>query len=119
MVRIEGLAAKVQEARRVQEDTIKDIDSLCWAILQDESHGAAVPTPMRELVRLREPNVEVIPTASYHFAGVYCFGRGVFVGQRKMGTEFAYHRLTRLRRQLCVSEINGLGRCAGGRTACL
>jgi type I restriction enzyme S subunit len=27
---------------------------------------------------------------------VYCFGRGVFLGQQRMGSEFAYRRLTRL-----------------------
>src|SRR6202022_552169 len=37
--------------------------------------------PMSELVCLREPDVEVRRDETYHFAGVYCFGRGVFVGQ--------------------------------------
>ena len=34
---------------------------------------------------------------TYHFAGVYCFGRGVFVGERKTGLDFSYPKLTRLR----------------------
>jgi type I restriction enzyme S subunit len=51
---------------------------------------------MRELVRLREPDVSVHPTEIYHFAGVYSFGRGVFRSKRKTGSEFSYKRLTKL-----------------------
>lgn len=52
---------------------------------------------MRELVKLRPPDVTVRADESYQFAGVYCFGRGVFKAARKSGMEFAYPRLTRLR----------------------
>jgi type I restriction enzyme S subunit len=52
---------------------------------------------MSELVRLRQPNVEVKSDEVYHFAGVYCFGGGVFLGQRKTGMEFRYTKLTRLK----------------------
>lgn len=38
-----------------------------------------------EVLRLRAPDVAVEPTQSYQFAGVYCFGRGVFRGQEKQG----------------------------------
>lgn len=51
---------------------------------------------MREIVRLREPDVLVQGDQTYHFAGVYSFGRGVFQGQRKFGMETTYPRLTRL-----------------------
>jgi type I restriction enzyme S subunit len=50
-----------------------------------------------EVLRLRAPDVAVEPTQSYQFAGVYCFGRGVFRGQEKLGSEFAYRKLTRVR----------------------
>ncbi len=36
-------------------------------------------------------------TAQYRFAGVYSFGRGVFPGAVKMGSEFAYERLSTVR----------------------
>jgi type I restriction enzyme S subunit len=52
---------------------------------------------MRELVRLIEPDVVVSPEETYHFAGVYSFGRGVFKGQLLSGTQFSYKSLTRLR----------------------
>jgi type I restriction enzyme S subunit len=53
--------------------------------------------PLGEVLSLREPDVEVSPDQEYRFAGVYCFGRGAFVGQKKLGREFSYPRLTRLR----------------------
>ncbi len=51
---------------------------------------------MSELVTLRKCDVVVRPDVMYEFAGVYSFGRGLFRGQRKAGSEFAYTRLTRL-----------------------
>jgi type I restriction enzyme, S subunit len=57
----------------------------------------ANPTPMRKLVKLRSPDVTVRSDETYQFAGVYCFGRGVFKGDLKSGMDFAYPRLTRLR----------------------
>lgn len=52
---------------------------------------------MRTLVRLRECDVIVRAEENYDFAGVYCFGKGVFKGQRKSGSQFAYSKLTRLK----------------------
>ncbi|XXY46565.1 N-6 DNA methylase [Sorangium sp. So ce269] len=52
---------------------------------------------LRELLMLRELDVEVKPNEMYQFAGVYSFGGGVFQGGRKLGSDFAYKQLTRLR----------------------
>jgi type I restriction enzyme S subunit len=52
--------------------------------------------PLGEVLKLRTPDVEVRSDGEYHFAGILCFGRGAFQGQRKTGLEFAYKRLTRL-----------------------
>jgi type I restriction enzyme S subunit len=41
--------------------------------------------------------VIVEPDVSYQFAGVYSFGRGVFKGGVKTGTEFAYPKLSRIK----------------------
>ncbi|WP_135470787.1 restriction endonuclease subunit S [Crenalkalicoccus roseus] len=65
------------------------------ALIADQAGGAT--TPMRELVKLREPDVTVDRSATYEFAGVYSFGRGVFRAGTKSGMDFAYPRLTRLR----------------------
>ena len=50
-----------------------------------------------EVLRRRSPDVCVEPMQTYQFAGVYCFGRGVFRGQERLGSAFAYKTLTRLR----------------------
>ena len=50
------------------------------------------------VLRQRVPDVMVDPTETYNFAGVYSFARGVFHGQPRLGSEFSYRRLTRLRK---------------------
>lgn len=94
---IEALAAKIEDATRLIHGSDDGLEALCRAILHDTSQGELTPTPMSELVTLRQPDVIVSSDETYHFAGVYCFGRGVFVGQKKSGMEFAYPRLTKLR----------------------
>jgi type I restriction enzyme S subunit len=95
VARIEQLAAQIHEARALRQQAAEEVEALCRSII---SHDAeAMPTPMRELVRLRSPDVIVSPNETYQFAGVYCFGRGVFRGQMKLGMDFAYPRLTRLK----------------------
>jgi type I restriction enzyme, S subunit len=51
-----------------------------------------------EILRQRAPDTTVDPTETYNFAGVYSFARGVFRGQARLGGEFSYRRLTRLRK---------------------
>jgi type I restriction enzyme S subunit len=52
--------------------------------------------PTGRFMSLRTADVSVTANEEYHFAGVYCFGNGAFVGQKKLGMDFAYKRLTRL-----------------------
>ncbi len=93
--RVDELTSCIREALSRQAELANEATCLCRSILlNDES---AKRTPMRELVQLREPDVIVHPEELYQFAGVYCFGKGVFKGQMKAGIEFAYARLTRLR----------------------
>lgn len=95
VARIEELAAQIHEARTLRHQAAESAEALLRSIL---SHDDKVkPTPMRELVELRAPDVTVRADETYQFAGVYCFGRGVFKAQRKSGMDFAYPRLTRLR----------------------
>lgn len=96
VARIEELAAKIEEARVLYQQLAIDYGNLCRSFIFDNSNNDCVYTPMRELVRLRESDVFTQPEGQYHFAGVYCFGKGVFRGQCRFGTEFAYGRLTRL-----------------------
>jgi type I restriction enzyme S subunit len=95
MARIEAIAGEVATAKGLQHELVGDADQLCRKLLQDDPDAS--PTPLRDLVSLRPPDVHVQADQEYHFAGVYCFGRGVFVGERKTGLDFSYPRLTRLR----------------------
>jgi type I restriction enzyme S subunit len=94
VARIEELAAKVEEARGLRLNLQKEILALPRALLSHQLSDRKIR--VGEFAALRPPNVKVDPLEEYHFAGVYSFGRGVFRGQRKLGNEFSYPRLTRL-----------------------
>lgn len=98
VARVEALAARIEEARGLQSDLGKTVGAFCQTFFADKLENELQLVPMKELVTLRTPDVQVEASESYHFAGVYCFGRGVFRGGQKQGSEFAYPRLTRLRR---------------------
>lgn len=93
--KILDLVAIINEARSLRRQTIEECKALCLSILFNDSQAPLVP--MRDLVRLRSQDVTVRREDTYQFAGVYCFGRGVFRGTKKSGMDFAYKRLTRLR----------------------
>jgi type I restriction enzyme S subunit len=95
VARIEELAAQLSEARTLRRQADDEADALLRSILTHDEEST--PTRMRELVKLRSPDVTVRPDETYQFAGVYCFGRGVFKAGRKSGMDFAYSHLTRLR----------------------
>lgn len=97
VARIDSLVAKINEAKDLKLKSKMESEQICRAILRDERYGKVSPIPMRELVTWRKPHVDVLPTDTYEFAGVYCFGRGVFRGARKSGTNFAYKKLTQIR----------------------
>jgi type I restriction enzyme S subunit len=92
---IEELKEKVKQARQLRGRAVSAGEAMLRSVLLADEDLA--PTPMHNLVRQRDPDVDVRPAEVYEFAGVYSFRRGVFKGQAKAGTEFAYPRLTRLR----------------------
>jgi type I restriction enzyme S subunit len=94
---LDALSAKIVEAKRLVQETSEGFDKLCRSVLRDSNFGDPIPTPMSELVSLRSADVSVEADQVYQFAGVYCFGKGAFVGQHKSGMDFQYPRLTRLR----------------------
>lgn len=94
VARIDELAAKVDEARASRRASDLETEALPRAILAADKSGRRIV--VGRFASLRPPDVRVLPTEQYHFAGVYSFGRGVFPSVRKMGSEFAYPRLTRL-----------------------
>jgi type I restriction enzyme S subunit len=95
-VMIGRMAEGIGEAVRLRKEVSERSDQLCRAILAANGGAPPTPTPMSGLVELRPLDTEVRPDKPYHFAGVYCFGRGVFSGSVKSGAEFSYQRLTRL-----------------------
>jgi type I restriction enzyme S subunit len=97
VARIEAVAAKIEEARGLQRQVLDQLDALCRSMIMYDARTTGQLTAMRDLVRLRQPDVVVRPNGEYQFAGVYSFGRGVFRGERKSGMQTAYARLTRLR----------------------
>lgn len=92
---IEKLAVKIEEARGLRRQTVDEAETLCRSIIFGDPN--AVFTPMCELVRQRGHDVQVKTDQTYHFAGVYCFGRGIFRGQKKSGIDFAYKQLGQLK----------------------
>lgn len=93
--RIEELAAKIEEARGLRRQSMEEAEILCRSLVFGDKKS--VLTPMYELVRPRGHTVNVKADETYHFAGVYCFGRGVFRGQKKSGMDFAYKQLGQLK----------------------
>jgi type I restriction enzyme S subunit len=94
VARLETIASKAKEAASLTTETAEASVALCRGILASDDETRL---PMRELVTLREPDVSVQTDATYAFAGVLCFGRGVFASQTRAGSEFAYRKLTTLR----------------------
>lgn len=94
VAKIEQVVGRLEAAHSLQGGVALELDLLARSILDNDPHS--IPTPIQELVRLRSPDVRVRPDESYNFAGVYCFGRGVFRSCSKSGMEFAYSQLTTL-----------------------
>lgn len=94
VARIEEVASQIMEARTLREESIREGELLLRSILAHDK--LAPPVRMSELVRLRATDVVVQADQKYEFAGVYCFGRGMFRSGQKSGMEFAYKRLTRV-----------------------
>ena len=95
VARIEKLAMRIEEATRLRNQIVAECEAMCRGMI---TAGTGIPlVPVGDVARQRQPDVTVNPDESYDFAGVYCFGRGVFRGPRRAGSEFSYRRLTRLR----------------------
>lgn len=95
VAQLNELVTKIEEARRLRRQATEEADALCRSIVFGDPN--AVLTSMCELVRQRGHDVQVKADQLYHFAGVYCFGRGVFRGQKKSGLDFAYKQLGQLK----------------------
>lgn len=97
VARIKEFRAKIDEARGLSEAAAAHAEALCRSFLFSPESERWPLTSMRDVVALREPDTVVSPSEEYPFAGVFCFGRGIFKAGRKMGATFGYRVLTRLR----------------------
>jgi len=93
--RLGAVEARLRELTLLRAAREADCQQLLRTLMSTDAGVALVP--MSDLVQLREPDVTVDRSATYEFAGVYSFGRGVFRAGTKAGMEFAYPRLSRLR----------------------
>src|ERR1035438_9001399 len=57
VARIEELAAQIGEARTLRQQAVEEAEELCRSIIMTDTEPT--PTALRELVRLRRPDVEV------------------------------------------------------------
>lgn len=95
VARIDAVQRQLQAANKLRKSAIAELHALCRAlVLNDPSTKQMM---IAEVVQQKPLNVDVEPDVSYQFAGVYSFGRGVFKGGVKTGTEFAYPKLSRIK----------------------
>jgi type I restriction enzyme S subunit len=92
---IGAVRSDLEAALSLDAQTLAEADHFCRSLLRQDKDASQ--RTLREIVSLRAPDVNVSGDETYHFAGVYSFGRGVFAGARKSGLEFSYPKLTRLR----------------------
>lgn len=97
VARLDALAEKTREVEAHLDAVERDAERLVRAYIFHPPGEQPIKRPMSELVQQRAPDVSVDRTAQYRFAGVYSFGRGVFPGVVKTGSEFAYERLSTVR----------------------
>ena len=97
VARLDALAEKTRQVEAHLDAVERDAERLIRSYLFDPSVTQSVKRPMTELVSQRATDVAVDRLAQYRFAGVYSFGRGVFPSVIKMGSEFAYERLSTVR----------------------
>jgi hypothetical protein len=109
VARIEAVAAQIQEARELRRQAAAEAEALLRALMVHDLE--ARPTPMRELVTPRPLDVVVRKDESYPFAGVYCFGRGVFRIRAEVGGGLRlYPPHAPPRGRFRVPEADGVGR---------
>lgn len=97
VARLDAVAEKVERTQKRYADEAEQIWGLCRSIIRSTSERGGSIEPAANLMVRRASDVTVEPEATYEFAGVYSFGRGVFPGDRKRGADFSYTQLTRLR----------------------
>lgn len=97
VARLDELAKKTREVEEHLDAVERDAQRLVRSYIFSPAGATNEKRRMSDLVSLRQPDVIVDATATYRFAGVYSFGRGVFPSAVKTGAEFSYERLSTVR----------------------
>lgn len=97
VTRLDALAEKTRQVEAHLDAVELYADRLVRAYIFHPPGEQPAKRSMSELLCQRQPDVTVDGTVQYRFAGVYSFGRGVFSSAVKVGSEFAYERLSTVR----------------------
>ena len=85
MARIDALAARIEEAKGLRAQAMADVEAIGRTILFDNRHRQILHSLCESLSSCGRPTSPLNLTQLYQFAGVYCFGRGVFRSTTKRG----------------------------------
>jgi len=97
IARLDALAEKTRQVQAHLDAAERAAEQLLRTYIFQPSGEQVAKQRMAQLLRLRQPDVMVEKNEVYRFAGVYSFGRGVFPCVTKLGSTFAYERLSTLR----------------------
>ncbi|MCL4748272.1 MAG: restriction endonuclease subunit S, partial [Burkholderiaceae bacterium] len=117
VARLDAVAAKVDEARRLRAELAADARRVLESAFQRAIEGAPY-RPMAEVAPLVRREVQVEPGGVYSEIGVRSFFKGVFVRRSMTGADFTWQRLFEVREgDLVFSNIMAWERAIGLATA--
>lgn len=96
--RLDRVAGGVAKVRTLRSEILNETRALVRALISGSPESPHPRVPFGKVAQQRPVDVIVEPDAHYQFAGVFSFGRGMFKGERKLGSEFSYARLSRVRK---------------------
>jgi len=95
--RLKHVQAGLAQLNKLRGEVRHDRDALLLALMIGPPESPHPRVPFGHVATLRGPDTIVQPGHEYPFAGVYSFGRGVFRAEKKLGSEFSYKRLSKIR----------------------
>jgi len=105
--KIESVQKRIEQIRKVRAEQEKEINNLKYSIFEkllSEFGSTNIGTFIEENI----DSVLVNQTQQYQFAGVYCFGKGLFVRGLQNGNDTTYKTFNRLHEnQLVMSQPKG------------
>jgi type I restriction enzyme S subunit len=97
VAQLDAVSEKSDQVCRFLEEVDTDLLQAMRSIIWRSAENGGRVMLCREFMKRRRCDVAVEPETAYAFAGVYSFGRGVFRSGTKLGSQFSYRELTRLR----------------------